>query len=64
MSRIGGLYPGGVYMPGGREWQFRGPRLLEAVLTVTHLGRQRGNRVSNWVYVKWPIKPRESGTVG
>jgi hypothetical protein len=64
MSRIGLHYPGGLYYPGGRDWQFRAPRLLEAVLTIAHLGRDRGNRASNWIYLKWPVEPRKPGTIG
>ena len=59
MSRIGKHYPGGIYMPGGRDWQFRAPRLLEVTLTVTPSRRAR-----QWLYGHWPIQSRQPGTVG
>ena len=59
MSRAGKRYPGGVYMPGGRDWQFRAPVLLEAALTVAHV-----RRVRSWLYLHWPVQPRQPGTVG
>lgn len=48
--------PGKDYRPGGRDWQFRHPRMLEVVLTLLPFGRQ-------WVYGHWPIRAREAGTI-
>jgi hypothetical protein len=58
VTRIGKQYPGGKYMPGGRDWQFRAPRLLEVALTV-----MPSARVRQWMYGHWPVQPRQTGTV-
>ena len=57
-TRIGKSYPGGVYMPGGRDWQFRHPLALEVTL---HLAPRR---LRQWLYLHWPIETRRPGTVG
>jgi len=59
MSRAGLRYPGGIYMPGGRDWQFRAPNLLEFALTVAHFRLLR-----SWLYAHWPTKARQKGTIG
>ena len=59
VGRAGLHYPGGVYMPGGRDWQFRAPNVLELVLRLTPTKRAR-----QVVYGHWPTQPRQPGTVG
>jgi len=59
LSRAGLRYPGGVYMPGGRDWQFRAPNLLELVLRLTPTKAAR-----HVVYRHWPVQPRQEGTIG